>query len=320
MELGTNPDPAAAFVRYSYRSMVTPRREYDLELRTGTQHLRKQDPVPTYDAAKYRSERLWAPARDGKRIPVSIAYRADRFKRDGSAPLLLGGYGAYGFSSDPYLDRRAVSMLDRGFVLGIAHVRGGAELGQDWYEDGRLLLKKNTFNDFIDVTDFLVRERYAARAKVFARGGSAGGLLMGAIANQAGAKYRGIGMQVPFVDVVTTMLDATIPLTTNEWTQWGDPREKGVYEYMLSYSPYDNIAAQPYPAMFVSTGLWDSQVQYHEPAKYVARLRARKTDSNPLIFNINMEAGHSGKSGRFAELEETALEYAFFLGLVGIKE
>jgi len=213
-----------------------------------------------------------------------------------------------------------VSLLDRGFVYGIAHIRGGAELGQEWYEDGRLLHKKNSFNDFVDVTDFLVRQGYAARGKVFAEGASAGGLLMGAIANQAGSRYRAISLRVPFVDAVTTMLDETIPLTANEWTQWGDPRVKGMYEYMLSYSPYDNIARKDYPALFVSTGLWDPQVQYYEPAKYVARLRALKTDKNPLVFHINMEAGHSGKSGRFEALEETALQYAFFLGLVGIKD
>jgi oligopeptidase B len=212
-----------------------------------------------------------------------------------------------------------VSLLDRGFVVAIAHVRGGAELGQAWYEDGKLANKKNTFNDFVDATDFLVRERYGARDKVFAAGGSAGGLLMGVIANEAGDRYRGITLDVPFVDAVTTMLDETIPLTVNEWTQWGDPRDKAAYDYILSYSPYDNIAARHYPAMFVSTGLWDSQVQYFEPAKYVARLRARKTDSNPLLFHINMKAGHGGKSGRFEQLEQIAREFAFVLDLAGIR-
>ena len=318
MALRDNPDPAAAHVRYSYASLVSPTKTYDLDLRTGERKLRKTDPVPTYDSSKYRSERLWAPARDGKRIPVSIVYRPDLAKRDGTAPLFLLGYGAYGISYDPSFDLRIVSLVDRGFVVGIAHVRGGAELGQQWYEDGRLLHKKNTFNDFVDATDFLVRQRYAARDKVFAEGGSAGGLLMGAVANQAGDRYRAIALRVPFVDAVTTMLDETIPLTANEWTQWGDPRVKGAYQYMLSYSPYDNIARKRYPALFVSTGLWDPQVQYYEPAKYVARLRARKTDRNPLVFHINMAAGHSGKSGRFEALEEKALEYAFFLNLLGI--
>jgi len=320
MALRDNPEPAAAYVRYSYSSLVSPRTVYDLDLRTGERRLRKVDAVPTYDSSKYRSERLWAPSRDGKRIPLSILYRPDLVKRDGAAPLVLDGYGAYGYSNDPQFDLRVVSLVDRGFVYGIAHVRGGAELGQDWYEDGRLLHKKNSFNDFVDATDFLVRERYAARGKVFAEGASAGGLLMGAVANQAGNRYRAISLRVPFVDAVTTMLDETIPLTANEWTQWGDPRVKGVYEYILSYSPYDNIARKDYPALFVSTGLWDPQVQYYEPAKYVARLRALKTDRNPLVFHINMEAGHSGKSGRFEALDERALQYAFFLGLLGIKD
>jgi oligopeptidase B len=320
MELGGNPDPAAAFVRYTYASLVTPSTVFDIDPKTGERFERKVDEVPTYDRAKYRTERLWAPARDGKRIPVSIVYRADRFRRDGSAPLLLTGYGAYGYAYDTYLHRNVVSLLDRGFAFAIAHVRGGSELGQDWYEDGRLLHKKNTFNDFVDATDFLVRGRYAARDKVFAQGGSAGGLLMGVIANEAGDRYRGIALDVPFVDAVTTMLDETIPLTANEWTQWGDPRQPGFYQYMLSYSPYDNIGRKPYPALLVSTGLWDSQVQYFEPAKYVARLRARKTDGNPLLFDINLEAGHSGRSGRFAALEERALQYAFFLSLAGITE
>jgi oligopeptidase B len=317
MRLKDNPEPAAAYVRYTYASLVSPTTVYDLDLRSGERRLRKVEPVPTYDGSKYRSARLWAPSRDGKRIPVSILYRPDLVKRNGAAPLLLDGYGAYGYSNDPRFDLRAESLVDRGFVYGIAHVRGGAELGQDWYEDGRLLQKKNTFNDFVDVTDFLVREHYAARGKVFAEGASAGGLLMGAVANQAGSRYRAISLRVPFVDAITTMLDETIPLTANEWTQWGDPRVKGMYEYMLSYSPYDNLARKHYPALFVSTGLWDPQVQYYEPAKYVARLRALKTDKNPLVFHINMEAGHSGKSGRFEALEETAVQYAFFLGLLG---
>lgn len=320
MALGDNPDPAAAQVRYSYASLVSPTKTYDLDLGTGERKLMKVQPVPTYDSSKYRSERLWAPSRDGKRIPISIVYRPDLFKKSGTAPMLLIGYGSYGLSYDPSFDLRIVSLVDRGFVVGIAHVRGGAELGQQWYEDGRLLHKKNTFNDFVDATDYLVKSRYAARDKVFAAGRSAGGLLMGAIANQAGSHYRAIALGVPFVDAVTTMLDETIPLTANEWTQWGDPRTKGAYQYMLSYSPYDNIAHKAYPALFVSTGLWDSQVQYYEPAKYVAKLRALKTDQNPLVFHINMEAGHSGKSGRFEVLEERALEYAFFLSLLGIKE
>jgi oligopeptidase B len=316
--LESNPDPSSPFVRCTYTSLTAPISTFDVELATGSRVPRKQQPVIGYDASLYASERLWAPARDGKRIPLSLAYRKDRYRRDGTMPLYLIGYGAYGHSSDPYFSSNRVSLLDRGFAVAIAHVRGGAELGQGWYEDGRLLNKKHSFNDFIDATDYLVKEGYGAKDKVFASGGSAGGLLLGAVANQAGMKYRGIALHVPFVDVVTTMLDPTIPLTTNEWTQWGDPREKTFYDYMLSYSPYDNIGRRDYPPMLVTTGLWDSQVQYYEPAKYVARLRARKTDSNPLIFHINMDAGHGGKSGRFERLEETAREYGFFLDLVGV--
>jgi len=277
-------------------------------------------PVLGYDAKLYATARAWAPARDGKRIPVSLAYRRDRFKRDGSAPLVVDGYGAYGLSNDPYFSSSRVSLLDRGFVVAIAHVRGGAELGQGWYEDGRLLNKRNTFNDFVDVTRHLVSERWGDAARVFASGGSAGGLLMGVVANEAGGLYRGIALNVPFVDAVTTMLDETIPLTSNEWPQWGDPRDKRYYDYLLSYSPYDNLRAQPYPPMLVTTGLWDAMVQYFEPAKYVAKLRALKTDHNPLLFHVTMEAGHGGKSGRFERLAETAREFAFFIDLAGMHQ
>lgn len=318
MLLGDNPDPSAPSARYTYTSMTTPASTFDVDVATRERRLRKQQPVPGYDPSRYTTERLWAPSRDGKRIPVSIAYRKNLFRQDGSAPLYIDGYGSYGYSNDPNFSSNRVSMMDRGFVVAIAHVRGGAELGQGWYEDGKLANKKNTFNDFVDATDFLVRERYGARNKVFATGGSAGGLLMGVVANEAGDRFRGIALNVPFVDALTTMLDETIPLTINEFTQWGDPRDKPAYEYILSYSPYDNIGAKTYPAMLVTTGLWDSQVQYYEPAKYVARLRARKTDTNPLLFHINMKAGHGGKSGRFERLNDTAREYVFFLDLAGI--
>ena len=319
MTLGGNPDPANASVRVSYTSMVTPRRTIDVDLRTGAQQVRKEQPVVGYDRSLYDSARTWAPSRDGKRIPVSIAWRRDAWARDGAHPILLEGYGAYGFPSDAQFDLAGVSLMDRGFALATLHVRGGADLGQDWYEDGRLLRKRNSFNDFVDATDFLVRERWADPRRVFATGGSAGGLLMGAVANMAGDRYRGMGVHVPFVDALTTMLDASIPLTTNEWTQWGNPVEsREAYEYILSYSPYDNIRAQPYPAMLVTTGLWDSQVMYFEPAKYVARLRRMKTDSNPLLMHVNMAAGHGGKSGRFERLAQVAREQAFFLDLAGI--
>jgi oligopeptidase B len=319
MTLGANVDPAVRSVRVVYTSMTTPLTTYDVDLVSGERTLRKVQPVLGYDASQYATARVWAPARDGKKIPVSLAWRRDRAAQDGRAPLYIDGYGAYGYSNDPYFSGNRVSLLDRGFVVAIAHVRGGAELGQAWYEDGRLANKENTFNDFIDVTDHLVRERWGARDKVFASGGSAGGLLMGVVANRAADRYRGIALHVPFVDAVTTMLDESIPLTSNEWSQWGDPRDKRGYELLLGYSPYDNIAAQAYPAMLVTTGLWDPMVQYFEPAKYVARLRARKTDTNPLLFHTTMEAGHSGKSGRFERLAEAAREYAFFIDLAGAR-
>jgi len=240
------------------------------------------------------------------------------YARDGTAPLLQYGYGSYGLSSDPAFSLTVLSLLDRGFVDAVAQVRGGQELGRRWYDSGRLLQKQNSFTDFIDVTRHLVREGYADPARVFARGGSAGGLLMGAIANLAPQDYKALVAHVPFVDVVTTMLDESIPLTTNEYDEWGDPNERESYEYMLSYSPYDNVARQAYPAMLVTTGLWDSQVQYFEPAKWVARLRQMKTDSNPLLLRVNMEAGHGGKSGRFQRYRELAEEYAFLLDQAGI--
>jgi len=316
MALGDNPDPANPFVRVGFTSMVTPRTVIDVDLVRGAQAVRKVQPVVGYDASKYATERVWAPSRDGKRIPVSIAWRRDAWARDGAHPMLVEAYGSYGFPSDAQFDGAGVSLMDRGFALAVAHVRGGADLGQDWYEDGRLLNKRNTFNDFVDATDFLIREKWADPSRVFASGGSAGGLLMGAVANMAGDRYRGMGVHVPFVDALTTMLDASIPLTTNEWTQWGNPIEsKEAYEYIRSYSPYDNLEAKPYPSILVTTGLWDSQVMYFEPAKYVARLRRLKTDGNPLVMHVNMAAGHGGKSGRFERLRQVAMEQAFFVTL-----
>jgi oligopeptidase B len=272
-----------------------------------------------FDSANYRTELLWAPARDGAKVPVSLVYRTG-FRKDGSAPLLQYGYGSYGATMDPAFSVARASLLDRGFVFALAHIRGGQEMGRRWYENGRLLHKKNTFTDFIDVTRFLVKEGYADGERVSAMGGSAGGLLMGAVANMAPADYRAIVAQVPFVDVVTTMLDESIPLTTNEFDEWGDPKKKEHYDYMLSYSPYDNVARQAYPALLVTTGLHDSQVQYWEPAKWVARLRARKTDANPLLYRTTMEAGHGGRSGRFRRFREIAEEYAFILDQSGIRE
>lgn len=316
MSLGQNSEPDTPWVRYTYGSLVTPTTTIEANSRTGERRVLKVQPVPGYDASKYVTERVWITARDGTKVPVSLVY-AKGFKKDGTAALFQLGYGSYGISSDPGFRPSIPSLVDRGVVVAIAHVRGGQEMGRAWYEDGKLLKKKNSFTDFIDVTRGLVAQGYAAKGRVAAQGGSAGGLLMGAIANMAPADYRVIVSQVPFVDVVTTMLDASIPLTTNEYDEWGNPADKSFYDYMLSYSPYDQISAQAYPAMFVGTGLWDSQVQYFEPAKYVARLRARKTDRNPLVFRINMEAGHGGKSGRFRSIEEQAEYMAFVLDQLG---
>ena len=310
--IGDNREQDTDVLRYDVTSLTTPNTVYDLDMRTNKREERKREAVIGYDRANYVGERVWAVARDGTKIPVSLAYRKDT-KRDGSAPMLQIGYGAYGMSNDPRFSPAYVSLLDRGFVVAIAHVRGGGEMGRAWYEDGKLLKKMNTFTDFIDTTEYLVAQKIAAKDKVFAFGRSAGGLLMGAIANMAPQDYRGIFTQVPFVDAVTTMLDDSIPLTTNEFDEWGNPQDTKFYEYMLTYSPYDNVKAQAYPAMFVSTGLNDSQVQYYEPAKWVAKLRATKTDKNPLLFKINMEAGHGGKSGRYMHWRETAEAYAFML-------
>ena len=318
--LGDNEEVDSDRVRYVYTSLTTPASTYDYDVRTGERVLLKQQPVlGGFDAKNYATEYVWAPARDGEKVPVALVYRKG-FRKDGTAPLLQYGYGSYGSSTDPVFSLPVISLLDRGFVYAIAQVRGGQELGRRWYDAGRLLNKKNTFNDFVDVTRFLVKEGYADPKRVFARGGSAGGLLMGAVVNQAPQDYKAIVAHVPFVDVVTTMLDESIPLTTNEYDEWGNPAEKQYYDYMLSYSPYDNVARQAYPAMLVTTGLWDSQVQYFEPAKWVARLRRLKTDDEVLLFRVNMEAGHGGKSGRFQAYRERAEEYAFLLDQAGIRD
>jgi oligopeptidase B len=307
------PEAGGKRLRYVYTSLTTPSTTYELDVASGERVLLKRTPVlGDFDPAHYTTEYLHATARDGARIPVSVVYRAG-LKRDGSAPLLVYGYGSYGSSADPTFGSEKLSLIDRGFVYAIAHVRGGQELGRRWYEDGRLLAKKNSFTDFIDATEFLVAQKLAARDKVFAMGGSAGGLLMGAVVNMRPDLYRGIIANVPFVDVVSTMLDDSIPLTSNEYDEWGDPKKREFYDYMLSYSPYDNVRAQAYPSMLVTTGLHDSQVQYWEAAKWVARLRATRTDRNPLLLHVNMAAGHSGKSGRYEKYRDTARDYAFLL-------
>jgi oligopeptidase B len=315
---GANPEFDTATLRIVYTSPQTPASTYDLDLVSGERKLLKREEVlGGFDRDNYVTEFRFAKVRDGSEVPVTLLYRKG-LKRDGSAALYQYGYGSYGASMSPYFSDKVLSLVDRGVVYAIAHVRGGEEMGRHWYEDGRQLRKINTFNDFIDVTDFLVREGYAAKDRVVAQGGSAGGLLMGAIANMAPDRYRAIVADVPFVDVVTTMLDETIPLTTNEFDEWGNPRQKSFYDYMLSYSPYDNVKPQRYPAMLVTTGLHDSQVQYFEPAKWVAKLRATKIGDAPLLLKTNMEAGHGGKSGRFRRLEEVAESYAFLLDQLGI--
>ncbi len=307
-----NAEQDTRTLRYTQSSLVTPPSDYEVDMDTGERRLLKTKPVPGYSASAYATERVWADARDGTRIPVSLVYRKG-LPRDGRAPLYQYAYGAYGSSVDPDFDATWLPLLDRGFVGAIAHVRGGMEMGRSWYEDGKLLKKMNTFTDFMDVTDHLVRERYASADKVFASGLSAGGLLMGVVANMAPEKYRAIVAEVPFVDAVTTMLDETIPLTSNEFDEWGNPTEKRYHDYLLSYSPYDNVGPRPYPAMLVTTSLYDSQVQYYEPAKWVAKLRAVRRDPRPLLFRIDMAAGHGGGAGRLQGLKEAADEYAFLL-------
>lgn len=307
-------------VRLFFTSLTTPNStlEYDVTNRKLTV-LKQEEVLGGFDKNNYESERIYATARDGVKVPISLVYRKG-FKKDGSAPLLLYGYGSYGYSIDPTFQSSRLSLLDRGFVFAIAHIRGGQEMGRQWYEDGKLLKKMNTFTDFIDCGEFLVKEKYAAKDKLFATGGSAGGLLMGAVVNLRPDLWSGIVSAVPFVDVVTTMLDPSIPLTTGEYDEWGNPNEKAAYDYMLSYSPYDNVKAQAYPNLLVTTGFHDSQVQYWEPAKWVARLRERKTDQNLLLLKTDMEAGHGGKTGRFKPFYDAAFEYAFMLMLAGKTE
>ena len=317
MALQTVGDPDSGWLRYTYDSLTTPTTTFETNLKTGERRLLKEQPVPGYDKSNYLTERLWVAARDGVKVPVSLVYKKG-LKKDGSAAMLQYAYGSYGASTDPRFNLAAVSLMDRGMVYAIAHIRGGQEMGRAWYDDGHLLNKKNSFTDFIDVTRALVAQGYAAKNRVAAQGGSAGGLLMGGVANMAPEDYKVIIAQVPFVDAVTTMLDESIPLTTNEFDEWGNPKQKQYYDYMLTYSPYDNVAKKDYPAMFVTTGLWDSQVQYYEPTKWVARLRATKTDANPLLFRINMEAGHGGKSGRFRRYKDIAEIDAFMLDQLGI--
>lgn len=318
--VSVNPEFDTDIVRYSYSSLTTPASTYDYNMVTKDRKLMKQqEVVGGHTPENYTSERLFATAKDGTKVPISLVYKKGT-KLDGSAPLLLYAYGSYGYSMDAGFSSTRLTLLDRGCVYAIAHIRGGQEMGRYWYEDGKLLKKKNTFTDFIECAEFLLDKKYTSKDKLFAMGGSAGGLLMGAITNMRPDLWQGIISAVPFVDVVTTMLDETIPLTTGEFDEWGNPKNKEYYDYIKSYSPIDNIEKKAYPNILITTGYWDSQVQYWEPAKYVAKLRDMKTDNNILLMHINMEAGHGGKSGRFEALKEVALEYAFMLDLVGINK
>ncbi|MEZ5106991.1 MAG: S9 family peptidase [Draconibacterium sp.] len=316
----TNVDFDTDLLRFSYTSLTTPNSVYDFNMKTKERTLLKETEVlGGFNKDNYETKRIYATAMDGTKIPISIVYRKG-LKKDGNNPALLYGYGSYGSTMDPSFRLSIIPLIDRGFVYGIAHIRGGQINGRKWYEDGKLLKKMNTFTDFNDCAQYLIEDGYTSSEKLFAMGGSAGGLLMGAVINLRPELYKGVIAAVPFVDVVTTMLDESIPLTTGEFDEWGNPKEEKYYYYMKSYSPYDNVEAKEYPALLVTTGLHDSQVQYFEPAKWVAKLRALKTDDNLLIFKINMDYGHGGASGRFEWIKETALEYAFILDQLGIKE
>lgn len=317
----TNVDFDTDVLRYSYQSLATPSSVIDFNMKTKEKEIKKEQAVlgGRFDKNNYVEERVWATAQDGTKVPISMVYRKE-LKKDGTNPLLQYAYGSYGATMEPYFSTTRLTLLDRGFIFAIAHIRGGEDLGRQWYEDGKLLKKKNTFTDFIDCSRFLIQEKYTSPAHLYAEGGSAGGLLMGAVINMAPELYHGVIAQVPFVDVVTTMLDDSIPLTTGEYDEWGNPNNKKYYDYMLSYSPYDNVREQEYPNMYVSTGLHDSQVQYWEPAKWVAKLRTHKKGDAVLYLNTNMDAGHGGASGRFEAIKELAKEYAFLLDLEQIKK
>ena len=317
----TNVDFDTDILRYSYQSMATPSSVIDFNMKTKEKEIKKEQEVlgGQFDKNNYIEERVWATAKDGTKVPISLVYRKD-LKKDGTNPLLQYAYGSYGVTMEPYFSTTRLSLLDRGFIYAIAHIRGGEDLGRQWYEDGKLLKKKNTFTDFIDCSKFLIQEKYTSPAHLYAEGGSAGGLLMGAVVNMAPELYHGVIAQVPFVDVITTMLDDSIPLTTGEYDEWGNPNNKKYYDYMLSYSPYDNVKEQVYPNLFVSTGLHDSQVQYWEPAKWVAKLRTVKKGSSVLYLHTNMDAGHGGASGRFEAIKELAKEFTFLLDLEKIKK
>jgi oligopeptidase B len=314
-----NPEFDTAVLRFWYTSLVTPPSVFDYDMEARTRELKKQTDVPGYDPEQYRSERLFAEAKDGEPVPISLVYRKG-LVRDGRAPALLYGYGAYGLSSEPAFSSDRLSLLDRGFVYAIAHVRGGSEMGRHWYDDGKLLRKKNTFTDFIDCAERLIAEGYTSSGRLAILGGSAGGLLMGAVVNLRPDLFRAAVAKVPFVDVLNTMLDATLPLTVTEYEEWGNPQERAAYEYIRSYSPYDNVEPREYPEMLITAGLNDPRVSYWEPAKWAARLRAVKRDGNLLLLKVNMGAGHFGASGRYARFRETAFEWAFLLKTLSLTD
>lgn len=316
----TNVDFDTDQLRFAFQSMATPASVMEINMKTQEQTvLKEQEVLGDFNKDDYEEVRLWATAQDGTEIPISVVYKKG-IEKNGKNPLLLYAYGSYGATMDPYFSTTRLSLLDRGFIYAIAHVRGGEELGREWYENGKLLKKKNTFTDFIDCSQFLIDQKYTSAKHLYAEGGSAGGLLMGAIINMAPELYNGVIAQVPFVDVVTTMLDDSIPLTTGEYDEWGNPNDKIYYDYMKSYSPYDNVVAQDYPNLYISTGFHDSQVQYWEPAKWIAKIRALRTNNNQLYLDTNMDAGHGGASGRFESLKELAKEFSFLLDLEGITE
>ncbi len=315
---GSNPEFDTHTFRYSYQSMVTPPSVFDYEMTTGKATLlKRQEVLGGYDPNRYASERLWATARDGVRVPISIVYRKG-IERDAKAPLFLYAYGSYGYGMSASFSIPRLSLLDRRMIYALAHIRGGNEMGETWHDDGMLMKKKNTFADFLDCAEFLIREKWTTKDRLVIEGGSAGGLLMGAVVNMRPDLFRAVHLAVPFVDVMNTMMDATLPLTVGEYLEWGDPNEKTAFDYMKSYSPYDNLEKREYPAMLVTTSLNDSQVMYWEPAKYVARLRSLKADKRPLVLKVNMAAGHGGSSGRYDQLHEKAFEYAWLLDQAGI--
>ena len=313
--IGTNPEFDTEILRLGYNSMTTPNSTYDYDMANKTKILKKeQEVLGGFDKTNYKTERIYAVSRDGVKVPISIVYHKNT-KLNGTSPLLQYAYGSYGASMDASFSSTRLSLLDRGFVYAICHIRGGQEMGRQWYEEGKMFKKINTFNDFVDCSKILIEKKYTSKDNLFAMGGSAGGLLMGAIINQAPELYKGVIAAVPFVDVVTTMLDESIPLTTGEFEEWGNPKNQKSYDYMLSYSPYDNVSKKKYPNMLVTTGLHDSQVQYWEPAKWVSKLRDYKTDNNILLLHTDMTSGHGGASGRFSALKNTALMYTFILDL-----